>query len=233
MSRRPRDSQRSLVYAWERSVKDYHRDPEWKTMQEVAAWAEPIWRAERGRYGLAKEVSPAFVAAGWGQRRALSFASHKISLPMWARQRPVVLHEMAHQLTPADEAHGPRFVGVLIGLLARHAGYRAEELMESADAVGVKYYVKSIGAVPIHSLARRLETILPVSEMDAAIALDVSWKQVRGASIGLIRNHRARWLRGKLVALQCSVAQPEGAPRPGVLAPGNDKNIGWTAPAGA
>src|SRR2546422_3858668 len=74
-------------------------------------------------------------------------------------------------------------------------------LMESADAMGVKYYVKSIGVVPVHSLAMRLQKILPVTEMDAAIALDVSWKQVRGASIGLIRNRRARWLRGKLVPL--------------------------------
>ena len=73
--------------------------------------------------------------------------------------------------------------------------------MESADAMGVKYYVKSIGVVPVHSLAMRLQKILPVTEMDAAIALDVSWKQVRGASIGLIRNRRARWLRGKLVPL--------------------------------
>lgn len=197
---RPRDNQRSLVYAWERKIEGYHRAPEWATMDEVTAWALPIWRAERGRYGLAKKVAPNMVAASWGQRRALAHADHKISLPLWARQKPVVLHEIAHLLSPTDEAHGPRFVGLLVGLLARHAGFRAEELLKLADAMGVRYYLRSVGAVPVLSLSERLVTLLPISEMDAAIELDVTWRQVLGASIRLIQNKRARWLRGMLVA---------------------------------
>jgi hypothetical protein len=199
---RPRDNQRAKVYAWERTIEGYHRAPEWKTIQEVSAWAEPVWRAERGRYGLGGDVAPEFVSSCRGQRRALAYSSHKISLPLWARQRPVVLHELAHRLVPTGEAHGPRFVAVLIGLLARHAGYRAEDLMQKADGLGVKYHVRSIGTVPVQSLTERLEGLLPVTEMDAAIELGVSWRQVRGASIGLLRHKKARWLRGKLVALK-------------------------------
>lgn len=116
----------------------------------------------------------------------------------------MILHEAAHLLTPRDEAHGPRFVGCLMGLLCRHAGYRVEHLMEIADALGVDYYCRSIGHVPVVTLSQRLAEVLPASEMDAAIALGVSWRQVRGASISLIRNSQARWYRGRLVALQCS-----------------------------
>jgi hypothetical protein len=196
------------VYLWERQIEGYHRPPEWKTVDEVAAWAEPIWRAERASFGLANHVCPDLVSSSWGQRRALAHSTaHKISLPLWARQRPVVLHELAHLLTPRDEAHGPRFVGVLIGLLARHAGYRANDLMALADTMGVLYHVRSIGAVPVHSLTERLAALLPVSEMDAAIELDVTWRQVRGASIGLLKTKRARWFRGRLVHLEAQNAR--------------------------
>jgi hypothetical protein len=203
---RIRDSQRSRVYAWEAKIEGYYGLPEWKTIEEVHAWAAPIWKAERGRYGLAKMHLPEFVSSSWGQRRALAFKGlHRISLPLWARQKTCVLHELAHLLTPGDESHGARFVGVLIGLLARHAGYRADELMKLADEMGVAYYVRSIGAVPVHSLTERLLGLLPISEMDAAFELDVSWRQVRGASIRLLQHKRARWLRGKLVPIQSMI----------------------------
>jgi hypothetical protein len=74
---RPQDNQRALVSAWERQIEGYHRPPLWKTMEDVIAWAKPIWRAERGRYGLARRVTPEMVAASWGQRRALA---HSLSL---------------------------------------------------------------------------------------------------------------------------------------------------------
>lgn len=38
----------------------------------------------------------------------------------------------------------------------------------------------------------------PLSEMDIACELDVSYKQVRGAALALMRSRRARWFRGRL-----------------------------------
>jgi hypothetical protein len=201
--KRKRDNQRSLVYAWERRINGYHRAPEWKTIDEVIAFAKPVWRAERGRYGRARAPMPEIASSSWGQRSALAHYDHRITLPLWARQRPVVLHEMAHRLTPLEEAHGPRFVGVLIGLLCRHAGYDANELMALADEMGVKYHVRSIGVVPVRGVSWRLERALeserPMTEMDLACWLDVSYLQVRGAAMYLIRQGKARWLRRKLV----------------------------------
>ena len=202
---RGRDNQRSKVYAWERKIKGYHRAPTWTTIDEVVAFAKPVWNAERGRYGLGGQAMPLFQPASWGQRNALAMHDHRIKLPRWARQEPVVLHEMAHRLTPRDEAHGPRFVGVLIGLLSRHAGYVAEELMALADEMGVKYHVRAVGSVPVRGPAWLIERAVreegPMSEMDLACWCDLTYLQVRGAAMYLHRHGVARWLRGKLVLL--------------------------------
>lgn len=195
-----RDKQRARVYAWQARIAGYHGAPTWKSIDEVRAWAAPIWRSERGRYGRANVPAPLFESPHWGQRRAIAHHDHRITLPRWARRPSTVLHEMAHRLTPRDEAHGPRFVGVLIGLLCRHAGHDVDELMALADEMGVRYHVRSIGAVPVIPLSVKLLKLAPIGEMDAAIELDVHWRQVRGAALHLIRQGSARWYRGRLVA---------------------------------
>lgn len=213
-----RDQQRSRVYAWEKAASakltrmmdgqvgvHRHHDSEFETIAQCSDFLAPIWVSERGRYRRARVPMPTIERPSWGQRRALAHWDHRITLPKWARNRWVILHEAAHRLTPGDEAHGPRFVGVLIGLLARHGGYDANELMATADEAGVKYHVRSIGSVPVLSLPERLHRLLPVQEMDAAFELDVSWRQVRGASLHLIREGRARWVRARLVQVNpCS-----------------------------
>lgn len=200
---RPRDKQRSRVYAWERTVKGYFNGGEqMKTIDEVIAFAKPIWAAERGRYGLAKAPAPRFESSSWGQRSALAFADHRITLPLWARRPPVVLHEMAHRLTPNDEAHGPRFVGVMIGLLARHAGFDADTLKASAEEQGVKYDARSVGTVPVFPWWRRLQPLLPCTTIEAAVELDVSYRIVQGAALQLIRRGEAAWHGKTLRAVQ-------------------------------
>lgn len=207
---RSRDNQRSKVYAWERAAvrrlnkTEFYR-PDFDTLEECEAFMNPIWRAERGRVGLAKQKAPELSRNLWGQRKATAGHDHTIKLPKWSRSRWVILHEMAHRLTPRDEAHGPRFVGVLIGLAARHLGYDANALMELADEMGVKYYVRSIGVVPVIGIsAQVLQTVKiegPMTEMDLACWLDITYLQVRGAALALGRKGQARWLRNKLVPI--------------------------------
>jgi len=211
---RPRDNQRSLVYAWEASASRNlcrllegdrgirrHDVSEFEKLEECQAYLNPIWKAERGRYGRANIPVPSIERPNRGQRRALAHADHRITLPKWSRNRWVILHEAAHHLSPRDEAHGPRFVGVLIGLLARHVGYDAAELMAKADEMGVKYHVRSIGLVPVQTLSQKLARLLPTTEMDAAFELDVSWRQVRGAALQLVNKGQARWIRNRLVEI--------------------------------
>jgi putative metallohydrolase (TIGR04338 family) len=233
---RPRDSQRSRVYAWERraSVELAGRDlyeAEFKSLAECEAFAAPIWRKERGRVGLAGTAAPSIERPNRGQRRALAHHDHRITLPKWARSRWVILHELAHRLTPVDEAHGPRFVGVLIGLLSRWLDLDSAELMRYADEGGVGYHVRSIGLVPVHGPAwhveRALRTQAPMTPMDLSAHLVIvtgyfaTPKIVRGAALALIRAGKARWLRGKLVPMGelLPMVKPEAAPRPKAMTP--------------
>lgn len=145
--------------------------PEWETLDEVVAWATPIWRSERGRYGRARVPVPSFQRPAWGQGRAYAFAgSHRITLPRWTRGPWMVLHELAHLLVN-NHSHGPRFVGALMGLVCRHLEYDATDLMQLADECGVKYDVRSIGSVPTHGLQWRAERALAVEGPMTAIDL--------------------------------------------------------------
>lgn len=152
-TRRSRDFQRSLVYGWERAAaalegRDLYQ-PVCVSLADVQERAAPIWRAERGRYGKAKAQMPGINRPAWGQRRGLAKnGSYEITLPRWARSPWMVLHELAHFLDPKG-GHGPRFVGILIGLVCRHLDQDANQLMRLADAAGVKYGVRSIGTVPV------------------------------------------------------------------------------------
>lgn len=226
--RTARDNQRSRCYAWEAAAsKGALERPQWATVQEAAEWLAPIWRKERGRVGRARVAAPAIESSHWGQTRALAHHDHRITLPKWARNPWVVLHEAAHRLTPSDEAHGPRFVGVLIGLVCRHLDFDATELMRLADEMGVRYHVRSIGVVPTHGPAWHVERALrdegPMTDMDIACHLSlgcsvpINVKQVQGAAVHLIRSGRARWMRNKLHLhehLQKPEPLPEPAPQP-------------------
>lgn len=103
-----RDSQRSRVYEWERAcVSELARasihDPDFSSLDDCIAFADPIWRKECGRVGLARQRAPTIERPAWGQRRALAHFDHRITLPRWTRSRWMILHELAHRLTPGDE----------------------------------------------------------------------------------------------------------------------------------
>lgn len=225
--RRPRDNQRSRVYIWERLVipHDQRGVGRFRTIDEVVGFARPIWRAERGRYGRAKVEMPLFQSSSWGQRHALAHDDHRISLPLWARNPFVILHEMAHRLTPQDEAHGPRFVGVLIGLCARHLGLDRDYLLALAQETGVKVHEKSIGATPRYGLHRKVVDVIarcgPLTDIEIALELQVSYRAVRGASLTLIRSGAAKWMRNRL-HLCAMVATVQTAGSPGSSAVGGN-----------
>ena len=204
---RPRDRQRSRLYEWEADAEEATRGeqrpyPDLSSLLAVQEWLAPVWRAERGRYGLAHAPAPVVQRPHWGQRRALAHVpAGRISLPIWARTPWAVLHELAHHLTPYDEAHGARFAGVLVGLLARHTGRDAQTLLDMAAERGVRVDLRSVGSRPAPELSpqERLLALWPATDMDLACELGVHWRQVRGMALGLVRQGHARWFRGRLV----------------------------------
>lgn len=200
--RHERDRQRSAVYAWEKvASKGAWERFEFETLEECRAWLDPIWRTERGRYGRPGLQAPRIERPNWGQRRGIAHvAEHRITMPRWTRSKWYLLHELAHCLNPHHEVHGARFVAIFMGLLARHAGWDVKHLMETADAMGVRYQVRTIGSVPVFTLTARIAAALreegPMSPMDLAAWIDVRYFSVWGALMGMLRRDEAAMRRG-------------------------------------
>ena len=214
-----RDSQRSRVYAWERSIPGLHQWRGTMSLEESDALVRRVWRKERGRYGLAKHPVPT-VRAGRGGG---SGGYGNISLGRWARQPVVVLHELAHCLTlpkrqffregfgaerrRAEAGHGPRFVGVAIGLYCRHLGCDRDELLAAAEEHGVRVDTRSIGTTPRFGWARRAVRALErlrgraANETELAVEMGVGYRTVRGALLVLARQRRISRCGRKIVLL--------------------------------
>lgn len=124
MSKRPRDYQRSRVYKWERAALPDFSDRS-LSLEQCGQLALTVARTFRRRAPRIHD--------GRGHRNAVSYGGC-IALPRWARTRPVVLHEMAHELVKGNDlaSHGPEFVGTYIALLHRFHGCSVRMLLASA-----------------------------------------------------------------------------------------------------
>jgi putative metallohydrolase (TIGR04338 family) len=146
---RPRDSQRSKLYAAEAILQGA---PDFKTVQECQAFADSVManRWVRARWNRYIEVRP-----GKGHTRATgSHSSGIIQLPLWSRQRLVVLHEVAHVLTPGNYAHhGPEYAGVLLSLVHHVLGAeQAAKLRVSYREHRVRYNLKGVPSSPRYTV---------------------------------------------------------------------------------
>ena len=92
----------------------------------------------RQRFGERK----IYIESGRGGGRA--FGTRKIKLGTWARNEAVILHELAHCLTP-NAKHGAEFSGVFLFLVKNAFGADiAKQLRESYKTHRVKYNNKAI-----------------------------------------------------------------------------------------
>lgn len=92
---------------------------------------------------LARKYNPGIkVKDGRGRRHAgASFGENLITLPRWARQTVIVLHEIAHTLVDDRKYphHGAEFVGVLFALLSQESISTIPELCEAANRSKLRY----------------------------------------------------------------------------------------------
>ena len=139
---RPRDSQRARLYRAEAEVDAGRRLPTVERMQSYvdglvgADWFVARWGARRF------EVRP-----GFGHRRATADQNGVLQMPRWARSELVLLHEVAHCLTPlAFAGHGPEYAGVLLALARRGMGPATAQRLE--DAFARQRVRWSLAAVP-------------------------------------------------------------------------------------
>lgn len=210
-----RDFQRKALYAWEREGPFAGgMYTESMSLEECEALVWKVWVKERGRYGLPKTNAPVVQAASGGRRNAKG-SINRVVLPRWARNPWVVLHEVAHGLTMFEPGtrnyvrggwHGPRFVGCLIGLAARHLAADAERLHESALEAGLKVDSRSIGAVPAYGWPRRVLDQLrqmggeAPNDVEVAFYLGTNYRTVQGSMLVLTRQGLARY-RGRSLVL--------------------------------
>ena len=127
---RPRDSQRARLYRAEDEVGSGRRLP---TVPLLQAYVDDLGGTEwfRSRWGPRRfDVRP-----GHGHRRATADRDGVLQMPRWARTEVVVLHEVAHCLTPATfAAHGPEYAGVLLSLVRRAVDPGSAQRLEDAFA---------------------------------------------------------------------------------------------------
>ncbi|MDQ4069743.1 MAG: hypothetical protein M3203_09800 [Actinomycetota bacterium] len=140
---RPRDSQRARLYRAEGEVDVGRRLP---TVEKMQAYVDGVVAAEWfvARWGARSfEVRP-----GFGHRRATANEHGVLQMPKWARSELVLLHEVAHCLTPATVAsHGPEYAGVLVALARRAMNPATAQSLEDAFA---RHRVRwTLSAVPV------------------------------------------------------------------------------------
>lgn len=140
-----RDSQRARVYAWERA------QPWWQVARRGSGYTEvassvvrPLTLAECEKY-LSKVLRkagalPVRVRDGRGSPNAKGWTTG-VQLPVFARSRPVILHEAAHVIASQRGLfvkHGPEFVRIYLDLVSRHLHVNPGALLASARGARVK-----------------------------------------------------------------------------------------------
>ncbi len=125
---RPRDSQRARLYRAEGEVDVGRRLP---TVAKLQAYVDGLVAAD---WFLARWGERAFeVRPGFGHRRATADEHGVLQMPKWARSELVLLHEVAHCLTPRTVAsHGPEYAGVLLALARRAMSPGTAQFLEDA-----------------------------------------------------------------------------------------------------
>lgn len=135
---RPRDSQREKVYTAERIVFGGGRQPEFQTVAECQAFIDRLTGQATVRNHFPRLGRR--VGANWhghvvlverpnqGQRRAIAYpAEWRMTVPVWARSRWVLCHELAHLVGPQDGAwHGWEFCDAYLWLVGRAIGADAK-----------------------------------------------------------------------------------------------------------
>lgn len=129
-STRPRDTQRSKVYAAENAAFDKSKS-EGMSVEDVERFVAEVWRSDTAKAMRVAKGDPdrgaPRVADGRGCRWARGGVG-KITIPLWARSRWIVLHELAHSLTSRRHAaHGPEFCRNYLELVERFLGFEARE----------------------------------------------------------------------------------------------------------
>lgn len=138
---RVRDNQRSRLYASEWEVFGWAKT-EFKDMKQLEeyVWSVLENRHVQNKYPMAREIVSGSqelrISAGQGHRRAITkweLCFIRISFPRKMRCKWVVLHELAHVLTPPPvPAHGREFCRTYLHLVRLFFGEETQNKLKAA-----------------------------------------------------------------------------------------------------
>lgn len=127
--------QAKLLYCWEANVFS-ERGSQELTLSECQVLVQNIWNQQ-----LCLNVPPPVIRDGRGSQDARTTET-AIHLPRWARNKPIVIHELSHSVTdlfdePSSIDHSSKFIQVYLTLLGRNTRYKYTALRASARKYGL------------------------------------------------------------------------------------------------
>lgn len=174
--KRERDSQRKKLYTAERETFTYHAQS--IGLDECATLVSKIQNSDY----ITRKYMPRWpgriaVTDGRGSRRALSHGG-KISLPVWARMKWMVIHEMAHELHRYQRAgrngaagHGWQYAEIYLDLVGHFMGHAdRDRLKESFRKHRVKYCAPRKGRILSEAEKQALRDRLAAARAAKAVA---------------------------------------------------------------
>lgn len=183
-----RDQQRQKLYNAERAAglvkSEYDEgvpDPELRTLSQVSTYLTEVQKTPWffQRFGRPRQIE---LTDGRGARRAAAMGyGSAIRLPVWARQKSVVLHELAHVLCNKGAPHGPEYARTYLELVGKYLGAEEGKKLRAAFRehrvkVGPPLTVRSLDEPRAYrltlptGLVMKLEERTTAEERDAFVA---------------------------------------------------------------
>jgi putative metallohydrolase (TIGR04338 family) len=143
---RPRDNQRQKVYNAENVVP---RGRQFNRVVEITVFVDHMLKTTWWRRNF-PDVK--FITVKDGRRRirpSAYRAERVIKMPKWSRNELIVIHEVAHIVTPdCYAAHGPEYCRTYLDLVKRFMGLMTCELLRNSFKVhGVKWASNKVESV--------------------------------------------------------------------------------------
>ncbi len=137
------DAAARRLYAWEDRVVA-PRDATLLPFAQHQGLVDQVWSAEGLRYPPRVRPLPRQARRTMARATRLAIEAPP-ALPSW-----ILLHELAHAMSSTlegeSDGHGPRFVGLYLRLLVRHARMPEEALAASLRAEGIAFDAAAVPA---------------------------------------------------------------------------------------
>lgn len=133
-----RDSQRLRVYKAERRV--HHLGKPLREVEDIQRFIQKQLKRKAITSRYPDATRPIAIHHGGGRRNACAYGGWKISIPLWARNELIVIHEVAHIVTNRHygdkrsgvAGHGWQFCAVFLDLVRFIMGKEAHDALKAS-----------------------------------------------------------------------------------------------------